>query len=49
MARYVKDFPLNGTPEQMYERVSQYLMSEGYAQTQVKGENVLQKGIDMIR
>lgn len=45
MARYVRDFPLNGsTPEQMYERVSQYLMSEGYVETQVKGENVLKKG-----
>ena len=49
MARYVKDFPLNGTPEQMYGAVEQYLLSQGYAHTQVKGENVLQKGIDMIR
>lgn len=44
MARYVRDFPLNGTPEQMYETVRQYLMSEGYVETQVKGENVLKKG-----
>lgn len=44
MARYVKDFPMNGTPEQMYGALCQYLMSEGYEQTQYKGENVLKKG-----
>lgn len=44
MARYCKDFPVNGTPEQMYGALCQYLMSEGYEQTQYKGENVLKKG-----
>lgn len=44
MARYVRDFSLNGTPEQMYGAVQQYLMSQGYEQAQVKGENVLKKG-----
>lgn len=45
MARYVRDFPLNGgTPEQMYGAVEQYLLSQGYAHTQIKGENVLKKG-----
>ena len=49
MARYVRDFSLKGTPEQMYGAVQQYLMNQGYEQAQVKGENVLKKGIDMIR
>lgn len=44
MARYVRDFQLSGTPEQMYAAVEQYLMNQGYTPAQVKGENVLKKG-----
>ncbi len=44
MARYAKDFPMTGTPEQMYGALRNYLLSEGYEETQYKGDNVLKKG-----
>ncbi len=44
MARYAKDFPMTGTPDQMYGALRNYLLSEGYEETQYKGDNVLKKG-----
>ncbi len=44
MPRYMRDFPMIGTPDQMYGMVRDYLFSEGYVETNVKGENVLKKG-----
>ena len=44
MARYVRDFPLSAAPEQVYGAVRQYLMTEGYSETTLNGENVLKKG-----
>ncbi len=43
MGRYSKDFAMQGTPAEMYGRLKEYLFSQGYTETDYKGDRVLKK------
>ena len=44
MARYIKDFYVNGDFQSIYSTIHQYLQNEGYEYIQYDGENVFKKG-----
>ncbi len=43
MGRYIKEFTMHGTEEQIYGTISQYLLTQGYIETVYKGEKLLKK------
>lgn len=44
MARYIKDFQINGNFQAIHSAINQYLQGEGYEYTNYDGENILKKG-----
>lgn len=44
MARYIKDFQINGDFQPIHSAIDQYLQREGYEYTNYDGENVFKKG-----
>lgn len=48
MARYVKELPVNKSPEQIQVIANQFFNQEGFKQVTYKGEQVWKKGMGIL-
>ena len=43
MARYVKDYTIKGQPDELLQKIEDYVVSEGYCITEYDGKTVYKK------